>query len=88
MRYHSIMIDPESPIPDDLIITAEVNLSSHGMNGREIMAIEHTRLPLFGVQFHPESYADINGRLIAQNFINITSGQEHTPDQPGDGVLI
>jgi len=35
-----------------------------------LMAMEHKKLPLFGVQFHPESILTENGRKIVENFLN------------------
>lgn len=46
-RYHSLAADPLT-IPEDLRITA---LTRDG----EVMAVEHKRYPIYGVQFHPES---------------------------------
>ena len=62
MRYHSLCI---TNIPDSLTITA---LADDGT----IMAIEHQSLPLYGVQFHPESFTmNIEGPKIIQNFLSI-----------------
>jgi anthranilate synthase component II len=73
MRYHSLMIDTEKPFPDDLFITAEVDEQTYTVraNGREIMAIKHKILPVYGVQFHPESFATEMGDKIAKNFVEI-----------------
>lgn len=77
MRYHSLMIDPDKPIPENLIILAEVEKVSETVraNGREIMAVRHASLPIYGVQFHPESFATELGDLIANNFVNIIKNQ-------------
>lgn len=71
MRYHSLMIDPDHPLPDELRILAEVQPSEDTVstNGREIMAIAHTTLPIAGVQFHPESHYTRCGTKIMKNFI-------------------
>lgn len=73
MRYHSLMIDMDDPFPDELQILAEANPDSKTVeiNGREIMAIQHTKYPIFGLQFHPESYATELGEIIARNFVGI-----------------
>lgn len=63
MRYHSLIID-ESSIPPELIITARTSDSDH-----LIMAIEHATLPLFGVQFHPESIGTPDGLTLLRNFL-------------------
>ena len=60
-RYHSLAADP-STIPDCLYITART------LDG-EIMAVQHTRYPIFGLQFHPESILTPDGKKILENFI-------------------
>lgn len=62
-RYHSLAADKKT-IPDCLKITAE---TSDG----EVMAIQHTKFPIFGVQFHPESIMTPYGKKILENFINL-----------------
>jgi len=39
-------------------------------NGREVMAIEHRTLPIYGVQYHPESFATELGREMMKNFVD------------------
>ena len=77
-RYHSLAIDSVS-IPDEFIITAWCSNSDNGKNNSscqnklietEVMAIEHKTLPVFGVQFHPESLLTEFGHRILNNFIN------------------
>ena len=60
-RYHSLAADPAT-IPDCLRVTA---VADDG----EIMAVEHEKHPIFGVQFHPESILTPDGRRIMENFI-------------------
>ena len=36
----------------------------------EIMALRHQSLPLYGVQFHPESYLTKEGEKMVKNFLN------------------
>ena len=62
-RYHSLIINPES-IPDSLKITAKTDQG-------EIMGIQHRELPVYGVQFHPESILTEMGKNILKNFISI-----------------
>ncbi len=62
-RYHSLLIEPDS-FPDCLKVTAQTDKA-------EIMGIEHRTLPLWGVQFHPESLATEKGIMILKNFINL-----------------
>ena len=77
-RYHSLVIDNMS-IPDDFKITAwcsnGVNVKNNDLcqnrsNKTEVMAIEHKTLPIYGVQFHPESLLTEFGHLILNNFLN------------------
>jgi anthranilate/para-aminobenzoate synthase component II len=51
-------------MPDCLEITAE---SDEG----EIMGVRHKALPIWGVQFHPESILTENGRQIVKNFLKL-----------------
>lgn len=60
-RYHSLLVEKDS-FPDDLIITA---WTEEG----EIMGLRHRSLPIYGVQFHPESLATENGLKLLQNFL-------------------
>lgn len=61
-RYHSWSIDPEK-ISEELKITA---VTDDG----EIMSISHRKLPIWGVQFHPESFLTEYGGTIVRNFLN------------------
>ncbi|WP_026487249.1 anthranilate synthase component II [Caldanaerobius polysaccharolyticus] len=67
-RYHSLVIDKES-LPQELEVTA---YTSDGT----IMGIRHKSLPVYGLQFHPESILTEGGRRILKNFlggiINVT----------------
>jgi len=62
--YHSWRVSKKN-FPNELSITAE-------SEGGIIMALEHKSLPLFGVQFHPESYMTRQGQQIIENFISLT----------------
>ena len=62
-RYHSLVIRRET-CPDCLQITAETDEG-------EIMGIKHKDLPIWGVQFHPESILTENGRQILANFLRL-----------------
>ena len=70
-RYHSLTIAPDS-MPHDLEVTAT---SSDGV----IMGVMHKRLPVHGVQFHPESIASENGHAMLQNFLNIAKDFARVP---------
>lgn len=64
-RYHSLVINPDS-LPNCFAVDAWVDEVPYG---REIMAIRHQNLPLFGVQFHPESVMTDSGHSLLSNFI-------------------
>lgn len=60
-RYHSLVAD-KNMIPESLQITA---VDEKG----EVMAVQHKTLPIYGVQFHPESIMTPQGREMIQNFM-------------------
>lgn len=64
-RYHSLMVERDS-LPRCLRITAE---SEDGV----IQGLEHRELPIYGVQFHPESIATEHGHILLQNFLNLAA---------------
>lgn len=61
MRYHSLVVQQKS-FPKELMVTARTK-------DGDIMALRHRRLPIEGVQFHPESILSEYGREIIRNFI-------------------
>ena len=63
-RYHSLVIE-EKTIPACLEITARAE------DDHEIMGVRHTTLPVWGVQFHPESILTKEGKKILENFLDI-----------------
>ena len=65
MRYHSLVIAPQG-LPAELEVLA---WSSDRTRGQEIMAVAHRSLPVYGVQFHPESVATIAGKRLLANFL-------------------
>jgi anthranilate synthase/aminodeoxychorismate synthase-like glutamine amidotransferase len=67
MRYHSLIVSPEG-LPDELETVA---WSSDREPGQEIMALCHRRVPVFGVQFHPESVATAQGKQLLANFLTL-----------------
>ena len=66
-RYHSLIVDSAS-LPEVLIPTA---WTEDGI----LMAMRHRSLPIFGVQFHPESIASEAGHDILRNFLDIARGR-------------
>ncbi len=62
-RYHSLIVDRPS-LPDCLKVTA---WTDDGL----IMGLRHQTLPVWGVQFHPESYVTEKGLDILANFLRL-----------------
>jgi anthranilate synthase/aminodeoxychorismate synthase-like glutamine amidotransferase len=60
-RYHSLVIARDS-LPADFTVDAETE-------DRTIMAVSHKTRPIFGIQFHPESYGTECGDQIIENFL-------------------
>jgi anthranilate synthase component 2 len=60
-RYHSLVVAPDS-LPACLRVTAR---TADGV----IMALEHEELPIYGVQFHPESIETEHGHQLLRNFL-------------------
>jgi len=70
-RYHSLTIARES-LPEAIEVTAE---TEDGV----IMGIRHRKLPLHGVQFHPESIASEHGHALLRNFLTL-AGHNAAPE--------
>ena len=68
-RYHSLVVERKS-LPDCLEITAWTQDANGGID--EIMGLRHKTLPIYGVQFHPESILTDSGHQLLQNFLTIT----------------
>ena len=63
-RYHSLLVE-RSSFPDCLEITAWTA-------EEEIMGLRHRDLPIWGMQFHPESILTVTGMDMLRNFIEMT----------------
>jgi anthranilate synthase/aminodeoxychorismate synthase-like glutamine amidotransferase len=63
-RYHSLVIRRETFTNPDFVITAWTTEN-------EIMGVRHRTWPLFGVQFHPESFLTQEGPQLLRNFIEL-----------------
>jgi anthranilate synthase/aminodeoxychorismate synthase-like glutamine amidotransferase len=63
-RYHSLAA---TALPDCLEVTARAE-------DGEVMAVRHRELPVYGVQFHPESVLTPSGAELARNFVEGTAG--------------
>jgi anthranilate synthase component II len=78
-RYHSLVVERPT-LPDELEVSAE---TEDGL----VMGLAHKRLPVHGVQFHPESIASEHGHLMLKNFLDIAAswnaanGRRTTPQQ-------
>ncbi|CUJ23867.1 Anthranilate synthase component II [Achromobacter xylosoxidans] len=62
IRYNSLTIDPAT-LPECLAVTATAP-------DGDIMGVRHKTLPLYGVQFHPESVLSEHGHALLRNFLN------------------
>ena len=60
-RYHSLIVE-EASLPHDIVKTAWTDEG-------ELMGARHTRFPIEGVQFHPESILTSHGKQILRNFL-------------------
>lgn len=69
-RYHSLVVDPGRP-GEDIRITARAG-------DGEVMALSHRRLPVWGVQFHPEAVLTFGGHRLLANFLALGRGE--SPD--------
>jgi anthranilate synthase component 2 len=65
-RYHSLVVDQPT---EDLVVTAR------SQDDDLIMAMRHRSLPLYGVQFHPESIASDYGYQLLSNFLSLAAGK-------------
>jgi anthranilate synthase component 2 len=63
MRYHSLVVE-RSSVPDSIDVCAE---TAEGI----VMALRSRTLPVYGIQFHPESVLTYEGRRIVENFLQI-----------------
>lgn len=60
-RYHSLIVEAES-LPDCFDVDA---VTEDGT----IMALSHRTRPIYGIQFHPESYGTAGGDRLIENFL-------------------
>lgn len=61
-RYHSLIVEPPPK--------ATFNITAKTPDG-EIMAVQHKKHPVYGLQFHPESILTSHGAMLIENFISI-----------------
>jgi anthranilate synthase/aminodeoxychorismate synthase-like glutamine amidotransferase len=62
-RYHSLVVKRDS-LPECLTVVAQAD-------DGEIMGLQHRELPIYGVQFHPESILTSEGAKLLANFLKI-----------------
>ncbi len=63
-RYHSLIVKRET-LPTVLRVTAWTS-------DKEIMGLQHRTLPVYGVQFHPESILTSAGKDLLKNFLTLS----------------
>ena len=64
-RYHSLVIEPTT-------LSSEFTIDAEAEDGA-IMAITHETRPIFGIQFHPESYGTEDGDRLIMNFLEVVA---------------
>lgn len=71
-RYHSLAV-VDSTVPDDLVVTSRTvpatNIDGSVSKGGVIMGLQHKTLPIYGVQFHPESVLTQGGYQMLGNWL-------------------
>ncbi len=72
-RYHSLIVE-RATFPESLQVIAQ---TEDGL----IMALQHRKYPLFGVQFHPESVMTKFGKKMIRNFLSEVAGIDIAPPQ-------
>ncbi len=73
-RYHSLIVD-DTTLSTPLVKTAETDAG-------ELMGLRHRRLPLYGIQFHPESIMTEHGLRLMENFCRICHSFSTSPLTP------
>ena len=68
-RYHSLVTDPALPPP-----LSAIAWSDDPADGREVQAMRHRSHPVWGVQFHPESWFTEGGKRLLANFLAMDRG--------------
>jgi para-aminobenzoate synthetase component II len=66
-RYHSLAVLPET-LPEELVVTAHTDSGI-------VMALRHRDLPVYGVQFHPESVLTDGGHRLLANWLRIAGAE-------------
>lgn len=82
-RYHSLAVVNDT-VTDDLVVTAKVDATV----GEIIMGLRHKELPLFGVQFHPESVLTEGGHRLFANWLKECGADDAVAKSVGLAPLI
>jgi anthranilate synthase/aminodeoxychorismate synthase-like glutamine amidotransferase len=80
-RYHSLIVERDT-LPDSLVATAWTEDPGEEPGSKLVMAMHHRTLPIYGVQFHPESIASEHGHRILANFLTLARGTNAPADNP------
>ncbi len=79
-RYHSLAVTADS-VPQALAVTGSTD-------GGIVMALQHRELPLFGVQFHPESVLTVGGHRLLANWLQVCGSQDAVDRSEGLAPLV
>lgn len=82
-RYHSLAVVNET-VTEDLVVTASVDTAV----GEIIMGLRHRELPLYGVQFHPESVLTESGHRLFANWLQMCGSTDAIAKSVGLAPLI
>jgi len=79
-RYHSLAVLAET-VPEELVVTGRTD-------GGVVMALQHRDLPLYGVQFHPESVLTEGGHRLLANWLAVCGDTEAVGASAGLAPLL
>jgi para-aminobenzoate synthetase len=79
VRYHSLAITSPPGPEGHIVAWAEDGV---------VMGVEHTKRPIWGVQFHPESISTEYGLKIAQNFFEMAANHKRSTSRPAGRAMI
>jgi anthranilate synthase/aminodeoxychorismate synthase-like glutamine amidotransferase len=78
MRYHSLIVCIDSlpgcfqieAVCENDIHNLSTEVTDYSDSQQELMGLKHKDYPIYGIQFHPESFATEGGKVILENFLN------------------
>ncbi|HYY11320.1 MAG TPA: aminodeoxychorismate/anthranilate synthase component II [Kineosporiaceae bacterium] len=79
-RYHSLAVVADT-VPDELEVTGTTDSGV-------VMALQHRELPLYGVQFHPESVLTEGGHRLLANWLEVCGDDEAVGRSAGLAPLV